>query len=120
VLTYARHSELSRNVPPLLVPFSHKKDPKLDSENTPSRSDTPSIRSYLLTTKETLAHTNQLLDYLATQEDGVLTYNRSEMIMAVHSDASYLCKPKAKSRAGGNFFMSTNAEIPPTTAQSST
>jgi hypothetical protein len=41
-------------------------------------------------TKETLAHTNQLLDYLATQEDAVLTYNRSEMIMAVHSDASYL------------------------------
>jgi hypothetical protein len=63
-------------------------------------------------TKETLAHTNQLLDYLATQEDAVLTYNRSEMIMAVHSDASYLCEPKAKSRAGGHFFMSTNAEIP--------
>jgi hypothetical protein len=64
-------------------------------------------------TKETLAHTNQLIDYLATQEDAVLTYNRSEMIMAVHSDASYLFEPKAKSRAGGHFFMSTNAEIPP-------
>jgi len=64
-------------------------------------------------TQETLAHTNQLLDYLATQEDAVLTYNRSEMIMAVHSDASYLCEPKAKSRAGGHFFMSTNAKIPP-------
>ena len=64
-------------------------------------------------TKETLSHTDQLLDYLATQEDVVLTYNRSEMVMAVHSDASYLCKPKAKSRAGGHFFMSTNAKIPP-------
>jgi hypothetical protein len=63
--------------------------------------------------KEMLAHTNQLLDYLATQEDAVLTYNRSEMIMAVHSDASYLCKPKAKSRAGGHCFMFANAEIPP-------
>ena len=42
-------------------------------------------------TKETLSHTNQLLDYLATQEDVVLTYNRSEMGMAVHSDTSYLC-----------------------------
>ena len=62
-------------------------------------------------TKETLAHTIQLLDYLATQEDAVLTYNRSEMIMAVHSDAR--CEPKAKSRAGGHFFMTTNAEIPP-------
>jgi hypothetical protein len=63
-------------------------------------------------TKETLAHTNQLLDYLATQEDAVLTYNRSEMIMAVHSDASYLCKPKAKSRAGGHVMTSaTEAEL---------
>jgi len=35
------------------------------------------------------------------------------MVMAVYSDASYLCEPKAKSRAGGHFFMSTNAEIPP-------
>ncbi len=64
-------------------------------------------------TKETLAHTNQLLDYLATQEDAVLTYNCSKMVMVVHSNASYLCKPKAKSRAGRHFFMSNNAEIPP-------
>ena len=56
-------------------------------------------------TKETLAHTNQLLNYLATQEKAVLTYNCSEMVMAVHSDASYLCKPKAKSRAGGHFLL---------------
>jgi hypothetical protein len=48
VLTYARHSELSRNLPQLLTPFSHMEDPELDSENTPSRSDTPSIWSYLL------------------------------------------------------------------------
>jgi len=60
-----------------------------------------------------LAHTNQLLNYLTTQEDAVLTYNRSEMIMAVQSNASNLCKPNAKSRAGGHFFMSTNAKIPP-------
>ena len=64
-------------------------------------------------TKETLEHTYQLLDFLDTQEDAVLTYNHSEMAMAVHCDASYLCEPKAKSRAGGHFFMSTNAKIPP-------
>jgi hypothetical protein len=64
-------------------------------------------------TKETLAHTNQLLDYLATQEDAVLTYNCSKMIMVIHNNASYLCKPKAKSRAGGHFFMCNNAEILP-------
>ena len=35
------------------------------------------------------------------------------MILAVHSDASYLSEPKARSRAGGHFFLSTNAQIPP-------
>jgi len=51
MLIHARHSELSRNDPQLLTPFSHMEDPELDSENTPSRSDTPSIRSYLLNIK---------------------------------------------------------------------
>jgi hypothetical protein len=64
-------------------------------------------------TEETLEQTKQLLDYLATQEEAILTYNKSDMILAVHSDASYLSKPKARSRAGGHFFLSHNTEIPP-------
>ncbi len=48
-------------------------------------------------TEETMCHTQQLLDYLATQEDAVLTYNASDMILVVHSNASYLSKPKARS-----------------------
>jgi hypothetical protein len=60
-----------------------------------------------------MCHTQQLLDYLATQEDAVLTYNASDMILAVHSDASYLSKPKAQSRAGGHFFLSSDTPIPP-------
>ena len=60
-----------------------------------------------------MRHTQQLLDYLATQEDAVLTYNASNMILAVHSDASYLSKPKARSRAGGHFFLSSDTPIPP-------
>jgi hypothetical protein len=55
-------------------------------------------------TEDTMRHTQQLLDYLATQEDAVLTYNASNMMLAVHSDASYLSKPKAQSRAEGHFF----------------
>jgi hypothetical protein len=54
------------------------------------------------------------------QEDAVLTYNKSDMILAVHSDVSYLSEPKARSRAGGYFFLSTNAQIPKTMAPSST
>jgi len=34
------------------------------------------------------------------------------MTLAVHSDASYLSEPKARSRAGGHFFLSSNAAIP--------
>ncbi len=31
----------------------------------------------------------QLLDYCATQEEAIITYNASEMILAVHSNAGY-------------------------------
>ena len=64
-------------------------------------------------TKDTMKQTEQLLDYIASQEEAVITYNASEMILAAHSDASYLSEPNARSRAGGHFFLSSNAEIPP-------
>eukprot|EP00804_Cyclotella_cryptica_P018634 CCRYP_011441-RC/>CCRYP_011441-RC protein AED:0.43 eAED:0.43 QI:0/-1/0/1/-1/0/1/0/182 len=35
------------------------------------------------------------------------------MVLAAHSDASYLSEPQARSRAGGHFFLSSNADIPP-------
>jgi hypothetical protein len=35
------------------------------------------------------------------------------MVLAVHSNASYLSKPKARSRAGGHFFLSSNKIVPP-------
>jgi hypothetical protein len=64
-------------------------------------------------TEDTMKQTQQLLDYLATQEEAVLTYNKSNMILAVHSDASYLSEPKARSRAGGHFFLSYDTNNPP-------
>ena len=39
-------------------------------------------------TTDTLEHTKQLLNYVATQEEAVLTYNASDMKLAAHSDAS--------------------------------
>jgi hypothetical protein len=59
-------------------------------------------------TQDTLAQTRQLLDYLAMQEEAVLTYSRSDIKLAVHSDTSYLSKPQVRSRAGGRFFLSYN------------
>ena len=35
------------------------------------------------------------------------------MVLAVHSDASYLSESKARIRAGGNFFMSKDVSFPP-------
>ena len=34
------------------------------------------------------------------------------MILNVHSDASYLIEPKARSRAGGHYFLSDDSENP--------
>ena len=64
-------------------------------------------------TEETMTQTKQLLDYVASQDEAVLTYHASDMILAAHSDASYLSEPQARSRAGGHFFLSNGAEIPP-------
>eukprot|EP00804_Cyclotella_cryptica_P013335 CCRYP_005111-RA/>CCRYP_005111-RA protein AED:0.47 eAED:0.47 QI:0/-1/0/1/-1/1/1/0/82 len=60
-----------------------------------------------------MTQTLQLLDYLATREEAVLTYHASDMVLAAQSDASYLSEPQARSRAGGHFFLSSNADIPP-------
>jgi hypothetical protein len=64
-------------------------------------------------TIKTLQQTTQLLDYIAFQDDTVLTFNASNMVLAIHSDASYLSEPRARSPAGGHFFLSSNAENPP-------
>jgi len=63
-------------------------------------------------TENTMKKTLKFLDYVTTHPDAILTYSASNMILNVHSDASYLCEPKAKSRAGGHFFLSNNEEDP--------
>jgi hypothetical protein len=55
-------------------------------------------------TKNTMKQVNQFLDYLWTHLDAIIRYHASEMILNVHSDASYLSAPKAHSQAGGYFF----------------
>ena len=54
-------------------------------------------------TKNTTKKVMQLLDYAASQEDAAITYHASTIVLAYHSDALYLSKPGARSRAGGNF-----------------
>ena len=64
-------------------------------------------------TKTTMEKVDQFLDYAASQEEAVLTYHASDMVLAIHSDASYLSESKARSRAGGHFFMSKDVAFPP-------
>ncbi|KAK1740972.1 hypothetical protein QTG54_008224 [Skeletonema marinoi] len=64
-------------------------------------------------TTDTLQQANQLLHYVATQEDAIITYSASDMVLNVHSDAGYLNETKARSRAGGHFFLSSNNDNPP-------
>jgi hypothetical protein len=55
-------------------------------------------------TEKTQAATNQLLDYLATHPDSTIRYHASEIIVHIHSDASYLSVSNARSRLRGLFF----------------
>jgi hypothetical protein len=56
-------------------------------------------------TEKTQAATNQLLDYLATHPDATIRYHASDMILHIHSDASYLSVSNARIRLGGLFFL---------------
>ncbi len=59
-------------------------------------------------TKETMSNIKLFLDYTASNQDAIITYCACDMVLVMHSDASYLSKPKARSCAGGHFFMSSN------------
>ncbi len=45
--------------------------------------------------EEMMKKVKQLLDYCATQEDAIITYNASKMILAIQSDAGYCNKKNA-------------------------
>ena len=42
-------------------------------------------------TQNTMKKVKQLLDYAAMHPDAIVTYNASDMVLAAHNDASYLC-----------------------------
>ncbi len=61
-------------------------------------------------TENTMTKTKQLLDYLATHPDATVCFHASDMILNIHSNASYLSAANAHSRACGHFFMGWKAE----------
>jgi hypothetical protein len=64
-------------------------------------------------TESTMEEIKQLLDYCVSQEEAIITYHASDMILVVHSNASYLNKRKLRSRAGGHFYLSNDVPYPP-------
>ena len=63
-------------------------------------------------TENTAAAVHQLLDYVATYPNDGITYRASDMVLAAHSDASFLSEPHSRSRAGAHIFLSEDDAIP--------
>ena len=61
-------------------------------------------------TKATAKAVQQLLDYCATEPNATVQYHASDMILRIHSDASYLSEPKARSRARGYFYFGNHID----------
>ena len=61
-------------------------------------------------TINTMKAAHQLLDYAATHPDAKVRFTKSDMILQVHSDASYLSESQARSRAGGISFLGQDSQ----------
>ncbi len=55
--------------------------------------------------EKTMAQCTQLLDYLSGHAVSKVRFHASDMILNIHSDASYLLEANARSRTCGHFFM---------------
>jgi hypothetical protein len=56
-------------------------------------------------TEKTKTVTGQLLDYLVTHPDAKIRFQASNMILHIHSDASYLSVSTARIILGGLFYL---------------
>ncbi len=56
-------------------------------------------------TEMTMKRCAQLLDYLADHADAKIRFYASNMVMNIHSDASYLSEGRARSQTCGHCFM---------------
>jgi hypothetical protein len=50
----------------------------------------------------------KLLNYCSTHPETKIRYHASDMILHIHSDASYLSENEANTRAGGFFYMGSS------------
>jgi hypothetical protein len=64
-------------------------------------------------TQQTASACTKLLNYATTHPDATIRHKASNMVLHIHSDASYLSEAQARSRVGGFFFLGTNFKDPP-------
>ena len=58
-------------------------------------------------TKETMHKTLNLLDYVASHPDAILTYSASNMVRKMHRDAAYQIEPNARGSEIRALFLSS-------------
>jgi hypothetical protein len=61
-------------------------------------------------TSDTADKVIKLFNYCNTHPETKIRYHASDMILYIHSDASYLSEREAKSRSGGFFYMGNIAD----------
>ena len=52
------------------------------------------------------------VNYAATHSDAFFYYRASKMILAAHSDTSYLSEKETRNRAGDHFYLSEDQQFP--------
>jgi hypothetical protein len=50
----------------------------------------------------------RILNHCTRNQNGTIQYSVSDMVLHINLHASYLSEPKARSRVGGHFFLSSN------------
>ena len=63
-------------------------------------------------TQATRDTTVWLLNYAASHPNSTIRYNASDMVLHLHSEASYLSEPGACSRVGGHYFLGKKSTEP--------
>jgi hypothetical protein len=66
----------------------------------------------MLTKWKQINRTQHFLNYIATQEDVVLTYHAGDMVLIVYSDTGYNNMSRASCRVHGHYFLLINEDIP--------
>jgi hypothetical protein len=59
-------------------------------------------------TSATIYDVSHLIDYCSTHPEASIRYYAPDVQLKIHSDASYLSEPKAKSKNGGYFYLGKN------------